>query len=198
MLTDTEKQTLLKLKNKGSFKLWNIYKRECFISELNPDPQFCLDTYPDFFDNIEEVQLCQRYCKNYHNRNIRLSKRIELILNVDINDNAFITLTFNDASLNNLSYSTRRKRVREFLKSQCALYVANIDFGKKNGREHYHAVVSNRVDPSLWAYGSCNAIKITRYNSKALAKYVNKLTNHALKDTANKGASIIYSKGLKI
>ena len=121
-----------------------------------------------------------------------------MILNVDINDNAFITLTFNDASLNNLSYSTRRKRVREFLKSQCALYVANIDFGKKNGREHYHAVVSNRVDPSLWAYGSCNAIKITRYNSKALAKYVNKLTNHALKDTANKGASIIYSKGLKI
>lgn len=197
MTTQTEKSILLKLKEKGCFKLWNIYKRECFISELNPDAQFCLDTYPDFFDSIEEVLLCSRYCKNYYNRNNRLSKKIEKLIS-DYESPVFITLTFNDSSLDFLSYETRRKYVRRFLNSQGVLYVANVDYGKENGREHYHAVVNNRVDPLAWSYGACNCKMIINKNCKALAKYINKLTNHALKDTANRGSRIIYSRGLKI
>jgi len=197
MTTDNEKQTLLKLKNNGALKLYGIYKRECFLSELNPDPQFCFDTYPDFFSSIEEVLLCARYSKNYYNRNTRLTKKIEKLI-TDYDEPVFITLTFNDSSLDFLSYDTRRKRVREWLKSQGSLYVANVDYGKENGREHYHAIINKKVDPLTWSYGSCNVKLIFNKNCKALAKYINKLTNHALKDTANRGARIIYSRGLKI
>ena len=197
MTTLTEKETLLKLKARGSLKLWGLFKRECFISEMNPDPQFCLDTYPEFFDSIEDVLLCQRYCKNFYNRNIRLSKKIEKII-TDYESPVFITLTFNDSSLDFLSYETRRKYVRRWLNSQGVLYVANVDFGKENGREHYHGVVNKRIDPKSWQYGSCNCEMIYNKNCKALAKYINKLTNHALKDSANNGARIIYSRGLKI
>ena len=197
MTTQAEKTILLKLKEKGSLKLYSIFKRECFLSEMNPDPQFCLDTYPEFFDNIQEVILSSRYCKNYYNRNNRLSKKIEKIIS-DYESPVFITLTFNDSSLDLLSYQTRRKRVAEWLKSQSLLYIANVDYGKENGREHYHAISNQKVNPTTWKYGACNVEMIYNKNSKALAKYINKLTNHALKDTANHGARIIYSRGLKI
>ena len=107
MMTPTQKQTLLKLKDKLAFKVWNIYSRECFLSELNPDPQFCLDTYPEFFDSIDEVLLCARYCKNYHNRNIRLSKKIDKII-TDFEEPIFITLTFTDETLNKTSLVSRQ------------------------------------------------------------------------------------------
>lgn len=129
---------------------------------------------------------------SYEKRN-RLSKKIESMLS---NSNCiFLTLTFTDEILASTSEDTRRRYITRFLKSNCLKYVANIDYGKKNEREHYHAVVvADKIDNKLYPYGAINfeRIRITS-NSKKLAKYVVKLTNHAIKETT-KRAHTIYSR----
>lgn len=114
----------------------------------------------------------------------------------------FLTLTFRDDVLVNTSKETRRRYVSRFLKMCSPVYVANIDFGGKNGREHYHAVTSHPVDLELWrkACGSINAKKVRANpkDEKRVSAYVAKLTNHALKVGANKGDRLIYSRSPKI
>lgn len=111
----------------------------------------------------------------------------------------FLTFTFNDNSLNNQTAETRKTYVTRYLKQYDAPYVANIDFGKQNGREHYHAVVGcNKLDYKSWKGGIINGERVrdTKKSSEKLAKYVAKLTNHAIKETA-KRSSLIYSRSEK-
>ena len=108
----------------------------------------------------------------------------------------FLTLTFTDEVLSKTSPQTRRKYVTLFLKSISDTYTANIDYGSKNGREHYHAVVlADTLDMTPWdIYGFSNAKKIASADDfTPIAKYVSKLTNHAVKATT-KGCRAIYSR----
>ena len=108
----------------------------------------------------------------------------------------FITLTFKDNVLNNTTRETRRRYITRFLKAHSSEYVANIDFGEKNHREHYHAVIMcDKLNNKLWTYGAIDfeRIKVNNDAPKRLAKYVCKLTNHAIKNTTQKNYCI-YSK----
>lgn len=108
----------------------------------------------------------------------------------------FLTLTFTDDVLTKTSPQTRRKYVTLFLKSLSDCYTANIDFGSQNGREHYHAVVmADSIDMTAWdCYGFSNAKKIASEDDyKPIAKYISKLTNHAVKATT-RGTRAIYSR----
>lgn len=126
-------------------------------------------------------------------RAYRLKKRINDV--VTSGNAVFVTLTFTDDVLNGTSQATRRRYVSRFLASQSNLYVANIDYGDVGGREHYHAVINGRVKPSAWSYGSANVIKIrtTADDVTRVAKYVSKLTNHAIKNST-KRPTMIYSR----
>lgn len=101
-----------------------------------------------------------------------------------------VTLTFDDETLFGTNEETRRKYVRRYLASQTGRYFANRDFGGKNGREHYHAVCGVHIDPKEWKHGTCNVRAIKRSGSdekevvSRISKYIDKLTNHALKETA--------------
>lgn len=118
----------------------------------------------------------------------------------------FITLTFTDLVLNQTTYETRRRYVSRFLKENCIVYLANIDFGdpKKNPdsneREHYHAVavVDHKINMDLWSYGFSwiNKTRCSVDDAKRLSKYVDKMTHHALKESTH-DSRIIYSKNLK-
>lgn len=137
--------------------------------------------------------------KAKYSRAKRLSVKIENMLNkASLLDEKclFLTITFNNDTLGVTSAQTRRKYVTLFLKSYCDCYVANIDFGKKNGREHYHAVVLpyTKINFNDWKYGCINFEYIHTPNSRALAKYTAKLTNHAIKETTKRCATI-YSRG---
>lgn len=108
----------------------------------------------------------------------------------------FVTLTFTDEVLAKTSAQTRRKYVTLFLKNTSHTYCANIDFGSENGREHYHAVIlADTIDMTPWdCYGFSNAKKIASEDDYTpIAKYVSKLTNHAVKATT-KGSRAIYSR----
>lgn len=122
------------------------------------------------------------------------------------NDCLFLTLTFNNYSMEHNSADSRRQAVRRFLNSLKVPYVANIDFGGKNNREHYHAVVQiGKIDYHLWKYGAINGLKIrndlkcdddgviTSESVEKISRYVAKLTNHAIKETTRRSV-IMYSR----
>lgn len=104
----------------------------------------------------------------------------------------FVTLTFDDETLNNTSEQTRHRYVSKYLKENVRCYYANVDYGSKNEREHYHAVVSDRVDFTKWNYGSINAKQVRR-STDGIATYMRKLTNHANKLGTGKA---FHSRGL--
>lgn len=161
--------------------------RRCNLAIANFD--FNTEKYPI------EMQEAVRINNATYRRNTRLNNRIKTMLNDDKYQHIFLTLTFYDDVLNSTSPETRRRYVTRFLKQYTNYYVANIDYGKKYEREHYHAVVNclKNINCQDWPFGAINFKRIHTPNFRALSKYVNKLTNHAIKETTKRSA-IIYSK----
>lgn len=149
----------------------------------------------------------KEYSRISHAKSQRVRKLKKRIFDMIYkNECLFLTLTFDNYSMEHNSADSRRQAVRRFLNSLGVPYVANIDFGKKNHREHYHAVVeTGRIDYHLWKYGAINGLKIrndikydddgviTSESVEKISRYVAKLTNHAIKETTKRSA-IIYSR----
>lgn len=145
------------------------------------------EMYPEAYEEADKINHA------HYERTKRLRCRVLSLL--ERGQCVFLTLTFTDDVLNSTTAQFRRLKVVRFLKEVSDGYVANIDFGEKNGREHYHAIVrSDLVDYSLWSFGSIDGIKI-RSNGDVvpLSKYISKLTNHAIKATTKRNA-VIYSR----
>lgn len=137
----------------------------------------------------------------------RLKRRVfDMVFGYDC---LFLTLTFTDESFKRISAHNRRIYVKRFLGQFNVPYIANIDFGKKKGREHYHALLQiDEIDYHLWKYGAINGIKvrndisfdedgvITSESVERIARYISKLTNHAIKETT-KRCAIMYSRTKK-
>lgn len=114
----------------------------------------------------------------------------------------FLTLTFNNEILASTSQETRRRYVSRILKRYCSKYVANIDFGSKNGREHYHAIVecdkeSAKMLKNAW-FRKCGFADFRKIGSKQddlakTTKYINKLNAHCFKDSVHMHR-LIYSR----
>lgn len=146
------------------------------------------------------VNTCRKVTEAQRQRVKRCKLRIKGI--VFDGDAVFLTLTFNDDILASTSLQTRRKYVTRLLKRYCVKYVANIDFGKKNGREHYHAIVEcdNESSEKLKkAWGKkCGFADFRKVGSqeddlKKTTKYINKLNAHCFKDS-NHMHRVIYSR----
>lgn len=125
----------------------------------------------------------QRINNAQYARTRRLKKRIKNML---LSGTCFfLTLTFTNKCLRSTSAETRRRYVTQTLRDMnCIDYIANLDFGKKNGREHYHALVQiERINSSYWTFGNLDFEKCgsSDKDCEKLAKYTSKLTNHALK-----------------
>ena len=153
-----------------------------------------------------------------YKRVTRLKLRIADILTT-CESPCFLTLTFSDETLESTSADTRRQYVRKYLASYGVPYVANIDYGAKNGREHYHAVIGCPVDLDVWndkcGFSLSESITPNRWKTvpkkyahlspaeqsermhldtlARLSKYVAKLTNHAIKETTKRSAVIYYA-----
>lgn len=179
----------------------NLYKDDGIITKtfLDDEKETLQDIEFDCFMNntIKELNEVEKICNASIQRTKRLRNRIESIL---LNGEClFLTLTFTDETLNSTTEETRRKYVRRYLKLFNCPYVANIDFGAKNHREHYHAVIGcSNIDFSFWrSYGNINVQRIRNnsieLNKKRLSKYICKLSNHAIKETT-KRSCLIYSR----
>ena len=170
---------------------------------------------------LEKDQRAYKEAEKINKARYKRVKRLRLFLSAMLKKSLtviFLTLTFDDKTLSNTTEQTRRKYVQRFLSNLSDCYVANIDFGAKNGREHYHAVIDCYVPVKDWQYGHALAevvqgefdsvrrvpkryqslpieeqkLRMMEDNEKRLAKYVAKLSNHAIKET-NKRCSVIYA-----
>lgn len=159
--------------------------------------------------NLKQATKCNlgfefRVWRSNKERKERIKKRIFSL--IETQNAWFLTLTFSPAFLEReTSEETRRRYIRRFLKEQCIGYIANVDYGKTNDREHYHAVVvprGSKVDfkpyCAFFDNSRIDAEKIALVNTEksrdCLARYINKLTNHALKDSGH-SQRLIYSRG---
>lgn len=137
-----------------------------------------------------------------YQRTKRLRSRIRHLL--ELGNCLFLTYTFTDETFSKTNQETRKKYVKRHLNEFCpGGFVANIDYGKLNEREHYHALVlADKVDGATWKYGNLDferlRLKGEQYDKTLtrIPKYINKLTNHAIKETT-KQCRIIYSKKIK-
>lgn len=179
-------------------KIINYLKKE-----ENTDFEKCL--HNELYQEIKQFEmtvpkLYLKWCTNYldsdYKKRTRLLNRVKNMINKKC---IFLTFTFTDESLASSTSDDRRRYVRRYLNMFSDVYVANIDFGdpiKYTGREHYHAIIqANSVDYSKWKYGSING-EIVYASSKSpekLSLYINKLTNHAIKDSTTR-QHLIYSK----
>ena len=124
----------------------------------------------------------------------RLRSRIELMLN--LGDCIFLTFTFTDNSLSKYNADYLCLCVKRFLNLYSSLYIANVDYGKENGRIHYHAIaLTGHVNFKGWKFGALNAERVHSVeDSLRISRYVAKIANHALKESTRR-QSIIYSRG---
>lgn len=110
----------------------------------------------------------------------------------------FVTLTFSDESLSTISDRTAHRYVQAWLNENCHDYLANEDFGAKNGRLHYHAVIAKKEALEEWKYGFWN-IKRIKFTSESsiprISSYMLKLVNHGNKLTTGKSFS---KRGMKV
>ena len=144
--------------------------------------------------DFNDIQEARKINKASYGRVKRLKERITDMLS---NGHCiFCTFTFSDKVLNETSADTRRQYVRRYLKSYNCQYVGNIDFGKDTGREHYHALVRiDKMSNTGWTYGHqwLEHVHVRGASSVKLAKYISKLTNHAIKETTKRSV-LIYSR----
>lgn len=152
------------------------------------DEQFYYDTYG--FDKCHEAE---KINYSQYKRVKRLKDKIAFMLNKG--KCIFLTFTFTDEVFSKTNENTRRQKVRRFLSSYNCDYVANKDYGAKKGREHYHALIqTDKVNYADYNYGALNGQIVASISDNIkLAKYIAKLTNHAIKETC-KGSRIIYNK----
>lgn len=154
----------------------------------------CYYDYIEYCKNVPMLDCALRLNESKYRKAKKVRDKIsELVLSGNA---IFITLTFTDDTLAKTSVLTRRRYVARYLKANCKNYVANIDFGGKKGREHYHALVDNDIDFTAWhKFGAIKVerVKTSESDLKRVALYVSKLTNHALKlgETAPR---LIYSR----
>lgn len=142
---------------------------------------------------------CELLFSSHRQRVSRLKKRVaKMITSAPC---CFLTLTFTTEVLSRTSAKTRREYVQKFLNSLECAYVGNIDFGAKNEREHYHALVQSvDVDYKSYSYGRINGrcirLEADTTDHTRVARYIAKLTNHAIKETT-RNSYIIYSRKYK-
>lgn len=173
-------------------------------------------SFLDFFpDNPYLCNLFRDVCESINNaywcRYKRLRKRLHIML--DNSPVCFLTLDLTDTAVN-YKMSTIREYVKQFLGSFDVPYIANVDYGTKKGRLHFHAVICCSPEDFQtpnnkwrrckgkfneykceWSYGYVHieqvGIKVS--DEKKVAKYVSKLTRHSIKGST-KANKCIYSR----
>lgn len=124
-----------------------------------------------------------------------------------------VSLTFRDDVFSSTNAVSRLKYVQRWCKSYCLDYYGCIDFGKKNGREHYHVICAIDSPMTLnffhrkpfyffdglsqWDYGfsSCRLIDSSHMRYKSL-NYSFKTLSYSFKASNGKCYKPFRSRGI--
>lgn len=175
------------------FKYYHIQEKDIpYYVKCNEMYLYFTSNYPDLWDEAGRIWNATKQ------RRYKLKKKIENLFE-EYQKLCFLSMTFTDDYLSKTTSKNRRTYISRFLCSLGVPYVGNIDFGLLNGREHYHALVARKLTKTELAeyYSKFGALYAemahkTRDASK-MAKYIAKLTNHAVKQTTKRSA-LLYSR----
>lgn len=149
----------------------------------------------EFLYGDSDFMDCMKIIHSDQQRYNRLFLRVKYMM--DLGQCMFLTLTFNEETLNSSSAESRHNWVKRFLKRNFNCYVANIDFGKKTQREHFHAIVLGddlkSVEKWKYGYSSAKYIYDNKESSERISHYLLKLAYHFVKDTVKRN-KVIYSR----
>lgn len=115
----------------------------------------------------------------------------------------FCTFTFDNNHIERCD-RTKRDLIKMVLNNYDFKYMLNIDYGKKNEREHYHCILATNTDIDIneffqFYYEGGFSLSIKCKNGfddfKRLTKYINKLTNHCIKATTKRQRILYNFKG---
>lgn len=163
---------------------YNKYRRYCFNNQIK------------FEQNLEYERILKaRYMKigRIKKRFLYLFCRYEYLY--------FVTFTFDDK---NLKKSDRFKK--DMIKNSLynfdddIKYILNVDYSPVDDREHYHGIVAtncscNFINYLMLAYPNIAYTELIRLDKKSLikvSKYINKLSNHAVK-ACTKNKRVLYN-----
>lgn len=186
----------------GLYNIYVCYRHYLYYLNYRSDVDMPLDYMPymsfSYYEKYQRLwKVCSRLYSSRSSKVRRIKKRFILMYKQQKKFILFLTLTFTDDVLAKTSVKTRRTYVQRFLKGLKGDYVANIDFGDLNDREHYHGVIAidEKLDFKDWRYGIINFQQVPQLvdDSSKIALYIDKLTNHAVKDSAGR---LLYSRGL--
>jgi hypothetical protein len=140
-------------------------------------------------ENQTTLQCYNNYKSSWYNYKQRLYDRIYKMLE---DEAYFTTLTY----ANVVGEYTARKDMEQWSRTNCDMFISNIDYGDDNNRIHIHSVCTPKKDIKLvesWKYGLINIKKVknTKIDGRKVVMYVSKMVNHAIKESAGK---VIRSK----
>lgn len=127
----------------------------------------------------------------------RLKKAIKDIVINHYETSYFLTITFNETTLQNTTKEQRLKLVKNYLNNQTDKYILNCDYGAKNGREHYHALTianDKYINFTIFNanYGHIYSRPINLNKNQSKESQIKILLEHELKETSER--VIHYSK----
>ena len=123
-----------------SLKGYRLYQKEVnglyYPSLINCSYQELENEFTNFVNlyGYTTLKVANNLNRASYYRTARLKERIREA--VESGSAWFITITFSPETLAKTNEKTRRVYVSRWLKSLTPFYVANIDYGKKKGREH--------------------------------------------------------------
>lgn len=203
--------------NKEEKFLVNLAKIDCLDNPLITQEWNRLHkaVFFGFADDMSDFKDCfgefyHKACKSLSSSRFARVKRCRLKIGGIILEGkcSFITLTFsNEAFEKYKTRESRRRLVARFLKKRTpGKYVANIDFGDENGREHYHAIIEGdfkEEDFDWWrkkvGFLRVRKVKNSEKDMKRILKYtVKPLSAHAVKESTSSDKvsfeRLIYSR----
>lgn len=176
----------------GVYEMFLSFKKELYLNKLQyNEPSMYLSIIPD----IEIVKECfkiynanRQRKKNNWNEICKWCFSIENFKPYQNYTLIFGTLNFSDKTLSNTSERTRARYITKYLSDHTIHYIANIDYGKKKGREHYHfiAMTNGKISSKEWhKFGGAKfqIVPLKNKDIKSTKNYLLKLNNHSYKES---------------
>lgn len=211
-LTEELKKALAKYNERVKFL--KIQNEKLYLRD-NVSFYKMLNNYSCFKDILSEndFKAVLRQKRNRSNRRRRANKKIYKIRYLNNPIIVFGTCTFNDSQFikkngKPIQERTRTRKVNEWIQKHFSYSVVNIDYGKKNEREHHHFVgvlkdteqvelVNGKSKTGFKMYELVNkdyelgfepTLELVEYDPsdfkmKRLSNYLLKISNHENKDT---------------
>ena len=210
--------------NEGLKKALAIYNERVKFLKVENEKLYIRDKYSfykmlnsySYFNDIlseNDFKAVLRHKRNRSNRRRRANKKIYKIRYFNSPIIVFGTCTFNDSQFfkkngKAIQERTRTKKVNEWIQRHFDYSVVNIDYGKKNEREHHHFVGVLKANEKLelvkaksktgfdmyelenkdYELGFEPTLELVEYDPldyemKRLSNYLLKINNHENKDT---------------